>query len=50
MRGNETAVLIILDRVDLEFPIPMRGNEVERLQYYGGTAQFPIPMRGNEAS
>ena len=32
------------------FPIPMRGNEIQRHPADAqGSPEFPIPMRGNEA-
>ena len=49
MRGNESPGEGPPSQPTLPFPIPMRGNEHQRL---AGTIMvllwFPIPMRGNE--
>ena len=50
MRGNELPDANLPNGETL-FPIPMRGNEKERLAAVEATLDlFPIPMRGNEVT
>ena len=50
MRGNELGDPEGHDLLQVQFPIPMRGNELMDSSTYRGEdeAGFPIPMRGNE--